>query len=184
MRNRTLHAFWLTIALFLLIPSTVIAQEISELQEIPASITAELLPSLHAADSDATIPERHTDTEQAQRDRVMFILNHVHDDQREEFEDFVYQRLIPAILQHAQEDPQHRRAFQQTRVLEPTEANDDGTWTYVFLMDPVIEGFSYSFEEAFEDLYSDEEAQQYIQQFQDTLARPQESYTQETSEMW
>jgi hypothetical protein len=30
------------------------------------------------------------------------------------------------------------RQLQQTRTLYPTEANEDGTYTYVWLMDPVV----------------------------------------------
>jgi hypothetical protein len=44
----------------------------------------------------------------------------------------------------ATSDTSIRKGFLQTRVLVPTKAEPDGSWTYGFLMDPVISGWNYS----------------------------------------
>ena len=60
-------------------------------------------------------------------------LNYVKADKRELFEHFIHDILRPAV---ERVEPDMAR---QVRFLHPTEPNEDGTYTYVFLMDPVIE---------------------------------------------
>jgi ketosteroid isomerase-like protein len=74
-------------------------------------------------------------------DSVWVVLNTVRPEQRAGFEEFT--RLFwRAGLSTS--DAAIRREFLQTRVLVPTKAEPDGSYSYGFLMDPPISGASYS----------------------------------------
>lgn len=73
-----------------------------------------------------------------ERERVWIRVNTIKADKRDQFEHFVHAILRPAV---AQVEPAMAR---QVRFLHPREANPDGTYTYVFLMDPVVEGYDYA----------------------------------------
>ena len=76
----------------------------------------------------------------AKGDTVWVFLNQIKADKREQFEKFVHEILWPAALKL---DAIDQKVAKQTRVLHPVEMNKDSTYTYVFLMDPVITGASY-----------------------------------------
>lgn len=102
---------------------------------------------------------------------VWVLLNHVKADKREEHENFVENILIPAA------EKIDTTALRHTRFLHPTEQNEDGTYTYVFLMDPVIEGAEYEIEILLTKAYGEEKAKEYGQQWDDSLASPQVAYS-------
>ena len=81
-----------------------------------------------------------------QDDPVNVILNHVRADKREQFEEFVFEGLLPALRENARRDPMAKKVLDQTRMLLPAEENDDGTYTYIWLMDPWVEGGVYSYQ--------------------------------------
>jgi hypothetical protein len=97
------------------------------------------------------------------------VLNHVKADKRASFEQFVHQILKPMAAQTAPEQ------FRQFRVLHPVSPNDDGTYTYVFLMDPLVVGGDYSFD-GLKHIYGEEQAQVYLQLWEEALASPQVGY--------
>ncbi len=100
---------------------------------------------------------------------VWVVLNHVKADQRANFERFVHE-----ILNRMAETKAPDQA-RQLRVLHPTTANDDGTYTYVFLMDPLVVGGDYSFDQL-TPFYGEEKASEYLHLWEDALARPQVGY--------
>ena len=67
-------------------------------------------------------------------------------------------------------------AFKQTRVLHPIEMNKDSTYTYVFLMDPVVPKTSYSILYLLSKMYTEEKAKEYYELYIETLNVPQERY--------
>jgi hypothetical protein len=97
------------------------------------------------------------------------VLNHVKADHRANFEQFVHQILKPMAAQTAPEQ------FRQFRVLHPASPNSDGTYTYVFLMDPLVIGGDYSFD-GLKHMYGEEQAQIYLQIWDNALASPQVGY--------
>ncbi len=97
------------------------------------------------------------------------VLNHVRADHRDQFERFVHDIVKPMAEEHAPDQ------FRQFRMLHPTRSNDDGTYTYAFLMDPLVVGGDYSFD-GLTDVYGAEKAREYLQLWQDTLASPQVGY--------
>jgi hypothetical protein len=103
-------------------------------------------------------------------ERLYVFMNRVKADKCELHEHFVHEILYPAALKVAP------TTVRQVRFLHPTEANDDGTYAYFFLMDPVIEGADYNIESLLKQVYGEEKAQEYNQIWFDTLAEPQVAY--------
>jgi hypothetical protein len=103
-------------------------------------------------------------------ERVWVTLNHVKADQRELHEQFVHDILRPAA---EQVDP---TTVRKVRFLHPTEQNEDGTYTYIFLMDPFVEGADYSIDNLLNQVYGDAKGQEYFQMWLDSLAEEQHGY--------
>lgn len=105
-------------------------------------------------------------------ERVMVIINHVKPDRRDEFESFVRDFLVPGVKRLGETDPLAVQAHSRTRVIMPTRQNPDGTYTYLFLMDPVVAGFSYDFEDL-KAVYPAAEVDRRSAEFFDSLAEEQ-----------
>jgi hypothetical protein len=112
------------------------------------------------------------------------LLNHVKADQRASFETFAYERLLPALKKGAASDPLLKKLHSQTRMLVPREANPDGTYTYIWLMDPVVPGADYEYRAILEKAYSKEETAAAIALMEKAMATPQVGYTVSSSTRW
>lgn len=106
----------------------------------------------------------------AEGERVWVLLNHVRGDKWEQHQGFVHNVLMPAA---EKADP---AAFRHSRFLHPAEQNEDGTYTSVFLMDPVIEGADYEILSLLRKVFGDEKAEEYIKLWSESLASPQAGY--------
>ena len=104
-------------------------------------------------------------------DTVYLVEHYVRADRRQQFEEFVTRVLWPAFQRTAANNRARARVLQQTRLLRPITANDDGTYTYTFVLDPVVSGESYSVLDLLREVYSDEEARQHYVRFTETWAR-------------
>lgn len=104
-------------------------------------------------------------------EQMWVLLNNVKADKWEQHKHFVHDILMPAA---EKVDP---AAFRHTRFLHPAEPNEDGTYTSVFLMDPLIEGADYTFMGLFTKAYGEEKAKEYVQLWDDALASPQVGYS-------
>ena len=102
---------------------------------------------------------------------VWVLLNHVKADQWEKHKDLVTKILMPAAEKIVPTE------MSQTRILFATEPNEDGSYTSVFLMDPVIENGNYSIEEILKKAHGDEQGQAYGEQWVETLIAGQLKYT-------
>ena len=109
---------------------------------------------------------------------VWIILNHVKPDKRQQFEEFteIWMQTVENLIKEKKMDPKSAQAFKQARLLLPTKANEDGSYTYVFLADPWIEGVESRIVPWLRKAYSEEEVQKYYQMFRDSLMHPQVSY--------
>ncbi len=103
-------------------------------------------------------------------ERMWIRLNHVKADKRELFERFIHNILRPAVEQV------ESAMFRQVRFLHPTEPNEDGTYTYVFLMDPLIEGADYGIRDLLKRAYGEEQAAAYDRMWDEAVASPQTGY--------
>lgn len=63
-----------------------------------------------------------------------------------------------------------------TRMLHPVEANKDGSYTYVFLMDPAIKGADYGVFNMLKLFYTEEEAKEKVEAWNDCFVEPQSGY--------
>lgn len=109
---------------------------------------------------------------------VWIILNHVKPDKRQQFEEFmdIMNQTFEDLIKTDELSEEEAMAWKQMRFLHPTEANEDGSYTYVFLADPWIEGVESQIGYWLRKKYSEEEAQKYGRMFSDSLMHPQDSY--------
>jgi hypothetical protein len=104
-------------------------------------------------------------------DTVYVIEHYVRAERRQQFEEFVETVLWPAFQRSAARKPARGRALRQTRMWRPAAPNEDGTYTYTFVLDPVVSGESYNVLELLRETYPEEEAKQHYARFTDTWAR-------------
>ena len=104
------------------------------------------------------------------------ILNHVKADKRQQFEKFVYEILLPALKEGAKVDLTSKKIIEQTRMLEPKRANKDSSYTYIWLMDPIVKDADYSYPGILNKVYSPEETKKYISMNDECLVSPQIGY--------
>lgn len=104
-------------------------------------------------------------------EQVWVLLSHVRADKREQFEHFVHDLLTPAAAKSLPV------AHGQTRFLHPVEPNEDGSYTYVFLMDPVVGGADYRIDHLLQQMYGDELAAEYNKIWHESMIGTQVGYT-------
>jgi hypothetical protein len=117
-------------------------------------------------------------------DTVWVLLNHVKADQRTAFEHFAYEHLMPAVEKSASSDPVVRRVRSQTRMLVPKEPNADGTYTYIWLMDPVVPEADYSYRGILSKVYSKERTDAALALVDGAMTGPQVGYVLAPSTVW
>ena len=115
-------------------------------------------------------------TESKQGDPMWVILNHVKADKRQQFEKFAYEVLLPALEENATSNLITRKMIGQTRMLEPRRANKDSSYTYIWLMDPLVKDAIYSYPGILKRVYSPEETKKYISMNNECLVSPQVAY--------
>jgi len=87
-----------------------------------------------------------------------------------QFEHFLDAILMPAVA-HT-----HPEVFSKTRVLYPSMPNEDGTYTYIFLIDPLVDTGEYNISHILYDFYRPELADAYVKIWNESLAREQVEY--------
>ena len=96
-------------------------------------------------------------------DTVWVIQNHIKADKLEQFIDFNFNYLEPAAAEYY---PTMRNTV---RTLKPVEQNEDGTYTYFYLMDPAISPDGYGMMLPLTAKYGEEKASEYYKMFKDCL---------------
>jgi hypothetical protein len=114
--------------------------------------------------------------EAASGDPMRVIINHVKADKRAQFEKYIYEVLLPAVEKNAESDPISKNILEQTRMLEPSQANEDGSYTYIWLMDPYVEDADYSYKGILTRVHGPEETEKYLSMARECLAVPQVFY--------
>ena len=112
----------------------------------------------------------------ASGDPMWVILNHVKADKRAQFEKYVYEVLLPALGKNAESDPISRNIIKHTRMLEPRWAKKDSSYTYIWLMDPIVKKADYSYPGILSRVHSPEETKKYISMHNECLVSPQVAY--------
>jgi ketosteroid isomerase-like protein len=96
-------------------------------------------------------------------DSVLIVLNQVKPDKVTQFEDFNMNILSPA---GTETNPQVKATV---RMQKPVSANADGSYTYVYLMDPFKGNLNYSIEYTLNAKFGKEKADEYMKMYLDCL---------------
>ncbi|NTW25804.1 MAG: DUF4440 domain-containing protein [Lentimicrobium sp.] len=96
-------------------------------------------------------------------DSVLIVLNYVKPNKVEQFEDFNLNILSPA---GAETNPQAKEAV---RMQKSVSKNADGTYTYVYLMDPFRGNLNYDIEYSLNAKFGKEKAGEYMKMYVDCL---------------
>jgi hypothetical protein len=106
-------------------------------------------------------------------DTVWVLINHVKGDKKEQFERFVHEVFWDGSARLSQED---QRVFKQTRVLHPIQQEKDGSYNYIFIMDPVLKGGNYDIRQLLDKIYKPEKAAEYEKLYNDAVIGDQTAY--------
>lgn len=108
-------------------------------------------------------------------ENVLLIITYVKDESRAAYEKFMNEIFfeLTAKSKLPLMDDQDR----QTRWLLPSRKNEDGTWTYAFFMDPVVENGNYEFLPLFEESYSKERSAELLKEYESFMASPPEFHS-------
>lgn len=99
--------------------------------------------------------------------KVWIVSYPVQAQKRQQYEHFVHDIFwAGASKLSAAKDKQ---VLRQTRVLHPTKANPDGSWSYFFIMDPVIEGADYDIGSLLRKMYGTKQGSDYFKLFATAL---------------
>jgi hypothetical protein len=115
-------------------------------------------------------PREREDIRAHQGEDIWVVLNHVRAEKRKAFEHFLHSILMPAIA-HV-----HPETYNKVRVLHPTKPNGNGTYTYIFLMDPVVPDGIYDISSILHEFYKPELANEYMKIWNEALVSPQVGY--------
>jgi len=99
---------------------------------------------------------------------VWVVWNKIKADKVSQFEEFNFTYLEPAIAEN------YPLARSTVRSLKPVEPNEDGTFTYFYLMDPAISPDGYGMAIFLTAKYGKEKSDEYMKMFQDCLVDGQE----------
>jgi hypothetical protein len=93
-------------------------------------------------------------------DSIFFVDHYVRADARQTFEDFVRDVLWPAFQRSGAPGVSAPGEYllQRIRFLKPQAANEDGSYTYTFILDPLVPGVSYNVLEFLRNAYGEAEA--------------------------
>lgn len=83
-------------------------------------------------------------------------------DKRKQYEHFVHDIFWPGA---AKLSVSGQKVFRQTRVMHPIKANADGSYTYLFIMDPYIKGEDYDIESLIKKMYGAKQGAEHYKLF-------------------
>lgn len=108
-------------------------------------------------------------------DTVLIAVNHVRADRRAQFEEFA-NAFWRAGSRPGALDSLSAETFRRTRTLYPTQPDSDGTYNYVFIMDPVVRGANYEIGPILERLFPAAESARLGRLLEESVARPQRQW--------
>ena len=107
-------------------------------------------------------------------DKVFMAFLDVNKDMKEEFERTMHELIFDKASEADQRD---KFLITKTRILHPVEDNEDGTATYMIMLDPFIEGeYEFTTESVLKKIYGEEEGQKLSEKLEEAIAKPQKSY--------
>jgi len=104
---------------------------------------------------------------------VWVCLDPIKKDKRAQYERFLHEIFWPGAAKLSAAD---QKVFRQTRILHPTKLEADGTYSYFFIMDPVIKGADYEIPSLLKKMYGEAKGAEYNKLYETAHARPQVFY--------
>lgn len=89
-------------------------------------------------------------------DKVWLIVNHIKDESKADYLNWINTYFMPLLINATDEIT--KKQYQNTRWLEPLRQNPDKSWTYVFIMDPVVPKTNYDITNLLTTKYGAEKA--------------------------
>ena len=105
---------------------------------------------------------------------VWVIVTYVKEVSKPEFEQWIKEVFYPAL--YKSEDPKTKQQLNATRWLEPSRQNEDKTWTYVWIMDPVVPNADYDILSLLNKAYGEEKGKAYWEKYQTYWSKPVEAH--------
>lgn len=97
-------------------------------------------------------------------EKVYVIINYVKDECRKDYECFMNEVFFDILANSKNEQTQ--KALRTSRWLIPEAQNEDNTWSYIFIIDPVIENATYNIDSLFRERYNATEAMHLIKRYE------------------
>ena len=107
-------------------------------------------------------------------EEVWVIVTYVKDELKPEFEKFIKEVFYPAL--HKSQSPMSKLQLNSTRWLEPANQNEDKTWTYVWIMDPVVPNGDYDIPTLLNKEYGEAKGKEHWAKYQTFWAKPVDAH--------
>ncbi len=101
---------------------------------------------------------------------VLVVVASIKNEKKAEYETWMNNVMYAAL--HKSRNSVKQAQLKVTRWLKPARQNADSTWTYAFIMDPVIPKTDYDIPAFLKQEYGDEKGERYAGQYETFLARP------------
>lgn len=85
---------------------------------------------------------------------------------RAQYEKFIHEIFWPGAKNLSAAE---QKIFKQTRVMHPTKPEADGSYAYLFIMDPVVKGADYGIESLLKKEYGAQKGSEYFKLFKDAV---------------
>jgi hypothetical protein len=101
-------------------------------------------------------------------EKVWIIVNYIRETAKSDYEKWMTDVFFAPMK--TTQDPILKKQYDATRWLTPAKQNKDKTWTYVFIMDPVIPNGDYDIESHLVKTYGEQMGKAYMKQFEGFMA--------------
>ena len=109
-------------------------------------------------------------TRAKESEKVWVIVNFIKDEAKADYLSWMNTYFLPALSNS--KDPVIQKQYQCTRWLEPLRQNSDKTWTYAFIMDPVVPNANYDIAFLLKQTYGEEKGAELSKQMESYFALP------------
>ena len=113
-------------------------------------------------------------TRAKESEKVWVIVNFIKDEAKADYLSWMNTYFFPALKNS--KDPVIQKQYQCTRWLEPLRQNADKTWTYAFIMDPVVPNANYDITFLLKQTYGEEKGGELAKQMESYFALPTTAY--------
>jgi hypothetical protein len=102
------------------------------------------------------------------KSKVWIVVSYVKEDAKADYEKWITDIFLEPMK--TSQDTILKKQFDATRWLTPARQNKDKTWTFVFLMDPVVPKGDYDIEHFLVKTYGEAKGKNYFKQYEGFMA--------------